>query len=121
VLEIFISLFLLIGAAFALIGSIGLARLPDLFMRLHGPTKATTLGVGGILVASSLYFSNRGGGLSLHELLVTLFLFSTAPISAFLVARTMLHLRGEGAQRREKTDSCACSGRGIPGGPNTES
>lgn len=104
-LEIFISLFLLIGAAFALIGSIGLARLPDLFMRLHGPTKATTLGVGGILIASTLHFSSRGHGFSLHELLVTLFLLSTAPISAFLIARTMLHLRGEGASRQKNKDS----------------
>lgn len=104
-LEILISLFLLIGAAFALIGSIGLARLPDLFMRLHGPTKATTLGVGGILIASTLHFSSRGNGPSLHELLVTLFLLSTAPISAFLIARAMLHLRGEGANRRKNSIS----------------
>lgn len=104
-LEIVISLFLLIGAAFALVGSIGLARLPDLFMRLHGPTKATTLGVGGILIASALHFSSRGDGLSLHELLVTLFLLSTAPISAFLVARTMLHLLGGGAHRSDKNGS----------------
>ncbi len=94
-LEILISLFLVIGAVFALIGSIGLARLPDLFMRLHGPTKATTLGVGGILIASVLHFSHRGEGLSLHELLITVFLFITAPISAYLIARAMLHLQGK--------------------------
>lgn len=94
-LDILIALFLFIGGAFALIGSIGLARLPDLFTRLHGPTKATTLGVGGILIASVLHFSSRGDGLSLHELLITLFLFITAPISAYLIARAMLHLRGD--------------------------
>ena len=94
-IDIIISLFLLIGGIFALIGSIGLVRLPDLFMRLHGPTKATTLGVGGILIASMLHFSSQGAGLSLHELLVTLFLFTTAPVSAYLVARAMLHQRGQ--------------------------
>lgn len=104
-LEILISLFLLIGGVFALIGSIGLARLPDLFMRLHGPTKATTLGVGGILIASTLHFSSRGDGLSLHELLVTLFLLSTAPLSAFLIARAMLHLRGESVNRQADSES----------------
>lgn len=66
----------------ALIASIGLARLPDLFMRLHRPTTATTLGVGGILIASMLHFSSQGNGLSLHEVLITLFLFTTAPVSA---------------------------------------
>ncbi|MFP5340523.1 MAG: cation:proton antiporter, partial [Gammaproteobacteria bacterium] len=41
-LEILISVLVLSGAFFALVGSIGLARLPDFFTRLHGPTKATT-------------------------------------------------------------------------------
>jgi len=81
----------LLGAAFALIGSIGLARLPDIFTRLHGPTKATTLGVGSILLGSILFFSLRQG-LSLHEMLVTLFLFLTAPVSAHLIARAALQL-----------------------------
>lgn len=91
--EILVSVFLLIGAGFALIGSIGLARLPDFYTRLHGPTKATTLGIGGILIASALYFSTRGEGLSLHEILITLFLFITAPVSAHLLAKAALHLK----------------------------
>ena len=80
---------LLLGAGFALIGSIGLARLPDIYTRLHGPTKATTLGIGGILLGSILYFSVRQG-LSLHEVLVSVFLFMTAPVSAHLIARAAL-------------------------------
>ena len=85
---------LLLGGAFALIGSIGLARLPDIFTRLHGPTKATTLGVGAILLGSILYFSTRMG-LSLHEILVSLFLFITAPVSAHLIARAAIQRRCE--------------------------
>ncbi|MGD8308175.1 MAG: Na+/H+ antiporter subunit G [Chromatiales bacterium] len=91
--EIIVSFFLLLGAAFALIGSIGLARLPDFFTRLHGPTKATTLGVGGMLVASVAYFTLRTGHLSLHELLVIIFLFITAPVSAHMLAKAALHRR----------------------------
>jgi multicomponent K+:H+ antiporter subunit G len=93
IIEFLVALFLLIGAAFAFIGSLGLARLPDFYMRLHGPTKATTLGVGGMIVGSVLYFSTRGDGLSLHELLVSLFLFITAPVSAHMLAKAALHLR----------------------------
>ena len=44
-LEAIIACCLVVGGSFTLIGSIGLARLPDLFTRLHGPTKATTLGL----------------------------------------------------------------------------
>ena len=91
-LEIVISLFVLIGAFFVLVGSIGLIKLPDFFTRLHGPTKATTLGVGAILIASTVYFSVTTGDLSLHEVLIALFLFITAPISAHLMAKSAIHV-----------------------------
>jgi multicomponent K+:H+ antiporter subunit G len=92
-MELLISVFLLVGAAFALVGSWGLAKLPDFYMRLHGPSKASTLGVGGMLVASMIYFFVKEGELSLHELLITLFLFISAPVSAHLVAKAALHLK----------------------------
>ena len=88
--EILVSFFILTGAFFTLVGSIGLARLPDFFTRLHGPSKATTLGVGGLLIASILYFSLSGEGLSLHELLITVFLMVTAPVSAQLLSQAAL-------------------------------
>lgn len=92
IIEGLVSLFLLIGAAFALIGAIGLASLPDFFTRLHGPTKATTLGVGGMLVASMIHFTSQGK-LSVHEILIIAFLFITAPISAHLMMKAGLHLK----------------------------
>jgi multicomponent K+:H+ antiporter subunit G len=90
--EFLVSLFLLVGALFSFIGSLGVARLEDFYSRLHGPTKATTLGVGGTLIASAIYFSTIGA-VSLHEVLVTVFLFITAPVSAHLMAKAALHLR----------------------------
>ena len=92
-LDTLLSVLILTGAVFTFIGSLGLARLRDFYTRLHGPTKATTLGVGSLLVASALYFSTRGEGVSLHEVLVTLFLFMTAPVSAHLLAKAALHLQ----------------------------
>lgn len=91
--EAIIAIFILLGAAFALIGSVGLARLPDFYMRLHGPTKATTLGVGGMLIGSLIFFTVTRGSLSVHELLITLFLFITAPVSAHIVSKAALHRR----------------------------
>jgi multicomponent K+:H+ antiporter subunit G len=82
---------LIVGAAFALIGSWGLVRLGDFYKRLHGPTKATTLGVGCVLIASALWFAWRGS-FSAHELLITLFLFMTAPVSAHLLVQAALRL-----------------------------
>lgn len=89
--DVVISGLLLLGGAFALIGSWGLAKLPSLMSRLHGPTKATTLGVGSCLIASMVYFPVYGAAWTAHELLITLFLFITAPISANLIAKAYLH------------------------------
>ncbi|KAA0873942.1 Na+/H+ antiporter subunit G [Nitrincola tapanii] len=100
-LELIVSIFLLIGGVFILVGSIGLMRLPDFFMRLHAPTKATTLGMGGLLIASMLLFSVREPGISVHELLITLFLFITAPVSAHMMAKTALHQKMKMIERTE--------------------
>ena len=86
-----ISALVLVGVGFALVGSWGLARLSDFFRRLHGPSKATTLGVGCVLVASALYFGWQGRP-TLHELLITLFLFLTAPVSAHLLVKAAMKL-----------------------------
>ena len=89
--EYVVSAALLVGAFFILVGSVGLLRLPDFYARLHAPTKATTLGLGAVLIASMVYFGVMRGAPSLHELLITLFLFMTAPVSAYLLAQAALH------------------------------
>lgn len=90
--DILISLFLVISGIFGLVGSFGLIKLPDPMTRLHAPTKATTLGVGGALIASMLYAYFEVGQFSFHELMIALFLFITAPITGHFIAKTHLHL-----------------------------
>ena len=85
--EALVAALILVGAFFLLVGALGLARLPDMMRRLHGPTKATTLGIGALLIASMAYFTGMRGSFSIHELLITLFLFLTAPISANMIAK----------------------------------
>ncbi len=80
------------GGVFALVGAIGMLRFRDFYMRLHAPTKATTLGVGGVLLAS-MAVSWWRGEFGVPELLITLFLFVTAPVSANLLAKAAMHLR----------------------------
>lgn len=87
------ALLLIAGALFALTGSWGLVKLSTFLTRVHGPTKATTLGVGCVLIASMIHFALRGTP-SLHELLVTLGLFLTAPVSAHLMVKAALSLDG---------------------------
>jgi len=105
-LEAGISFCLVVGGFFALVGSIGLVRLPDSLMRLHAPTKATTLGVGGVLAASLLYFLGSGRFV-VHELLIVLFLFVTAPVSALMLARAAIRLRLSSRARLPKPEDYA--------------
>jgi multicomponent K+:H+ antiporter subunit G len=89
--EIAIAFLLVVAGIFGLVGSLGLVKLDDTMRRLHAPTKASTLGIGGVLVASMIYswvFLDRP---SLHELLITIFLFLTAPITANFVAKSYMH------------------------------
>jgi multicomponent K+:H+ antiporter subunit G len=99
ILDHLLAALLLIGALFILLGSVALVKMPDFFMRLHGPTKATTLGTGAILITSGVYFSGHVEGISLHEILITLFLFITAPVGAHLMAKAALHLKLKQVER----------------------
>ena len=92
-IEFIVSALVVLGAMFALIGSIGLARFPDVFTRLHGPTKATTLGVGSLVLASIVWLSSHGDAVTFREVLLAAFLFMTAPVSAHLLAKAALHRR----------------------------
>ena len=47
------AVLIVLGGLFALIGSVGMVKLPDLLTRLHAPTKATTLGVEGLAYAQA--------------------------------------------------------------------
>jgi multicomponent K+:H+ antiporter subunit G len=90
--EILIAALLVLGGIFGLVGSFGLVKLPDQMTRLHAPTKAATLGVGGVLMASLCWFFFFSDHSSWHELLITLFLFLTAPVTGLMIAKTNMHL-----------------------------
>jgi len=104
VLEMLASALLVTGGGFACVGAIGLARLGDFYKRLHGPTKASTLGVGGVLLGAMLWQLLQGQP-SLRELLVTVFLFLTAPVSAHLLAKAALALDPSARPPRPPADA----------------
>lgn len=83
---------LLIGAGFALIGAIGLLKFNDSMTRMHAPTKVGTLGIGALLIAAAI-FAEVHGHSAIHSVLIMVFLFVTAPISAHFVAKVALHQR----------------------------
>lgn len=90
--EILASLLLVLGAGFALVGAIGLVKLDNPMSRLHAPTKASTLGVGSLLMGSMLAALHRGDP-SVSEILILGFLFLTAPVIGHFLAKSNIHHR----------------------------
>ncbi|HEV7733024.1 MAG TPA: monovalent cation/H(+) antiporter subunit G [Candidatus Binatia bacterium] len=86
--DVLASLLLLTGLAFTLVGSLGLVRLPDVYTRIHAPTKATTLGLTCLLAAAALTLPGNHLAIAMKALLVVIFLFLTAPIAAQTLAHT---------------------------------
>lgn len=81
------AVLLVVGGLCTLIGSLGLVRLRTFQARMHGPSMGGTLGLGCVLLASMLLSSAARGGVVMHEILITLFVVSTAPITAMLLMR----------------------------------
>lgn len=92
--EIIMAVLMLIGGTFCCIAGLGILRLPDVIMRMHASTKASTLGAGLILTAVAIHFGKME---VVTPALATIgFLLLTAPVSAHLLAkeayRTRVHL-----------------------------
>jgi multicomponent K+:H+ antiporter subunit G len=84
------AILLLVGAAFALTGSLGLLRLKSFYERVHAPTLGITLGTGCILAASAIYFSVLQSRPVLHEVLIAVFTLTTTPITLMVLVRAAL-------------------------------
>lgn len=84
------SVFVLLGAALALTGSLGLLRLGSFYERVHAPTLGTTLGTGCVLIASMIFFSVLQVRPIVHELLIAIFITITTPVTLMLLVRAAL-------------------------------
>lgn len=81
------GMLLIAGGLLVVIGSLGLLRMPDFYARMHPPTMGTTLGTGCVLIASMLVSSALLHRPVVHELLITLFIVMTSPVTAMLLMR----------------------------------
>lgn len=84
--DVLIFIFSTLGAIFALLAAIGILRMPDTFLRISVTTKAATLGIGLILGAAALYFSDFAVSTRVQAIII--FIVLTAPVGAHLIGRT---------------------------------
>jgi multicomponent Na+:H+ antiporter subunit G len=86
-----ISLILmLIGAFFMFVAAVGVARMPDLFLRMSATSKSATLGAACILLAAAVHFNDFG--IITRAVATIAFLFMTAPVAAHRIGRAAYFL-----------------------------
>ncbi len=91
------TLLLLTGGTLTLIGALGLVRLKDFFARMHPPAMGNTLGAGCVLIASMIVSSALLQRPVVHEILISVFIVLSSPITAMLLIRAAVarHKRRE--------------------------
>ncbi len=95
------SLLLISGSLLTLIGSLGLLRLPNLFARMHGITLGNTLGLGCVLLASILLASIHAERFVFQEVLITLFMISTSPVTTILLMRSGIYRKRADTEQKQ--------------------
>lgn len=101
------TLLLVLGGLVTVVGSLGLLRLPDFFARMHGPSMGNTIGVGSMLIVSMLCTSSLAGRPVIHELLITLFVVMSSPVTSMMLMQA--------AQYRNKVRKAHAAGARAKG------
>ncbi|NIM00864.1 MAG: sodium:proton antiporter [Acidobacteria bacterium] len=79
---------LMVGGTFAVIGGVGLVRLPDLFSRMHGAGITDTLGAGSIL--AGLMLVSWDSLITVKLIAILIFLLLTSPTATHALARSAI-------------------------------
>jgi multicomponent Na+:H+ antiporter subunit G len=85
ILDVAVGVLLLVGASITLIAAIGLQRFESVFARMHAATKAVTLGLLLVIIATLTRVDDPGGRAKL--LLAAALQLVSAPVAAQMVAR----------------------------------
>ena len=83
--EIFGVIMMVAGVFFIVIAGVGLLRMPDLFLRMSTATKASTLGLGLILLGTAVFYWELG--ITSRAIATSIFVLLTAPVSAHMIGR----------------------------------
>ena len=84
--DIVIMVLCTLGAIFILIAALVISRMPDFYTRLSVTVKASTMGVGFILLAAIIYFMEFS--ISTKIIAIIFFLYITSPVAAFMISNT---------------------------------
>jgi len=79
------GILIILGSLFILLSAIGILKMPDLYTRMSATTKASTLGVGLVLLGTAVFYQNVG--ITVRVITIISFLFLTAPVAAHIIGK----------------------------------
>lgn len=80
------ALLMVSGASFMLLAAIGVARLPDVWMRMHASTKSATFGIGCMALALAAWHLDELS-VVMRAIILIGFILQTAPVAAHMIGR----------------------------------
>lgn len=101
-LEITVSFFILTGVLFMLIASIGIIRLPDFYIRVSVVTKASTIGLGLMMIGVGLFFNTIEAVVKV--IVIVIFIILTSPIAAHVIAKAASQIKVAFWDKTDLTD-----------------
>ena len=75
----------LVGSGFVLLAAVGVLRMPDVFTRMQASTKASTLGLGCLLIGTALQMGDFGSLIRVAS--IAAFVLLTTPVAGHVIAR----------------------------------
>jgi multicomponent Na+:H+ antiporter subunit G len=90
IVEIVVSVFLIAGSFFIFVAGIGILKMPDIFLRMHAATKATSLGIMLILFGVMILYPTAA--VIVKSFIIIVFLYLTTPVAASLLGKTLLDM-----------------------------
>ena len=84
-IDVVTAMLWLVGAAFTLLAAIGVRRMPDVFTRMQASTKASTLGLGCLLLGTALQMGDFASFIRISS--IGAFVLLTTPVAGHVIAR----------------------------------
>ncbi len=84
-IDVMTAILWLAGSGFALLAAVGVLRMPDVFTRMQASTKASTLGLGCLLIGAALQMGDFASFIRVVS--IGGFLLLTTPVAGHVIAR----------------------------------
>jgi multicomponent Na+:H+ antiporter subunit G len=89
--EWIVSILIILGSLFMLVAALGIVRLPDVYMRMHAITKASSLSI--VLFLAAVVVDQFSWGKLFAAILVMVFIMATTPVASHMIVR-VAHMLG---------------------------